>query len=317
MQSNELVDKLTPLLYLGKVTCAQTCWMQYYFNHHLHLQPISKPANLTFGSFCHKIFLEVGLLHSFQAAEAILQDRPDLAEAFNFQPDDKVVEMVQSTSKADKDLALNMLDAFQPVWEAKPRKLLSVEQTVKFPISHLSDFFTHWCVKADMVFEDDEGRWIGDLKTTSAYGPSVAKYYHTAPQTKAYFWILQQLMPDLRGTKIFVVTKKAVRCEVETVLLTDQDKHQAELFVTEAVKEITEHEARSRGLIEHIDGSTEEASDPTRFPRRMTRCLDYFGKECPYIPICIEKIKSQEYLNEVLSNWYKIESPDEHLELES
>lgn len=293
-----LQDELSRLLYLGKVSAMQKCPMMYYWSHHLHLQQAQKPDYLSFGSGFHRAALELGLVYGFPVAEAVLSQRIDLAEALGWKKNMKVLEELGRFSEADRTLMLNMLDVFSAkIKECGIKQILGVEKTVLNDVRHLSKHFDDWCIKIDFLFEDGEGIWAGDLKTTSSYGASTAKYYHSSPQTKTYFYWAQQKMPNLRGTKIFVVTKKAVRCEVETIHLTDRDKYEAELFVGEAIKQI------------------DNIEETKQYSRCMTSCINFMGQECPFIPLCIKPITSQQYLDDLLHNWYKIEDPDDHLEL--
>lgn len=296
--SIHLPDQLTDKMYLSKVSTFQTCPRKYYWQHHLHLQSKDRPSYFTFGSGYHKAVIELGLVYGFPIAEAALQHRFDLFPALGVRPDAKTVEVIQGLAENDRRLMLDMMETFEQRWKAKSREILTTEKSVQYDISHLSPFFKTWVVKADFIFQDDEGLWVGDLKTTAGYGPAVAKYYHSSPQTKTYFWILQQVMPNLRGTKIFVSTKQKVRTEVETILLTDADKYEAELFIGEALRAI------------------DTCEQTAHFPRSMTNCVNSYGQECPYRPLCTQPIKSQAYLDELINNWYRIESPDLHLELE-
>jgi len=200
-----------------------------------------------------------------------------------------------------------MVDAFFDKFESLGvRRVNHTERAVKHNLADLSSRFTDWVVKADFELEFElDGEWVGDLKTTSGYGPAVAKYYHNAPQTKTYFKILQDEKPSLKGTKIFIVTKtKQPRCELETILVTESDKVQAQLFIEQACSKLDTLEARFQQI-----GSA-------AFTRSMTNCIDQLtGRECPYIPICINQIKSQAYLDELLNTWYLNSDPDDHLEL--
>lgn len=298
----ELKDQLSQLLYMGKCMSAQKCEMMYYWQHHLHLQHKHTPDYLTFGSVFHKAALELGLNFGFDVAEAILQHRLDLAKTLGWKQDDKVARLFADVSEADRNLMLIMLDAFAvKIKEAGITQILGVEKTVKYPI--VSPYFTDWCIKIDFLFQDMEGVWAGDLKTTSGYGPATARYYHSSPQTKTYFHIAKKLMPNLRGTKIFVVTKQKVRCEIETILLNNADHYEAELFMEESIKHLNSIE-------------TEYKMYQTPFQRHMSHCINFLGQECPYIPICVKPITSQSYLDDLLHNWYTISNPDDHLELD-
>ena len=303
----QLTDQLTDRLYLGKVMCMQKCPMQYYWQHHLHLQPKTKPDYLTFGSVFHKAALELGLVYSFPIAEAVLNKRIDLAIQLGWKQDQKLIDLFADLSDSTRETMLLMLDAFsEKVAASNIKTILGVEKTVQYDISHLSRFFKTWCIKCDFVFEDEEGLWVGDLKTTSGYGASTAKYYHSSPQTKTYFTIAQKKMPNLRGTKIFVVTKQKIRCEVEPIYITERDVYEADLFIGEAVEALERletHAAREKGM-------------PFAFARHMTHCLNFLGQECPYIPLCIKQVTSKQYLEDLLQNWYEVSSPDDHLELE-
>ena len=297
--------KLTPLLYLSKAGCVQQCPMRYYWQHHCHLTTKTRPEYFRFGSATHKA-VEIGLNYGFPSAEAVLCDRLDLAEQLGAPVDRLHLNDIMESNEKDRNLMLQMVEAFENAWKANGIKtLLSTEYSVQMPLTELgitSKYFTHWVAKADFVFEDMEGVWVGDLKTTSGYGPATAKYYHSSPQTKSYFHILKKRMPKLRGTKIFVVTKQKVRCEVEPILMTDTDHFQAQLFIEESVRHI-----------DQLEDDMAKGQFPSRF---MTSCVNHFGSECPYIPLCINPMKDNEYAHDLINNWYGFESPDKHLELD-
>jgi len=179
------------------------------------------------------------------------------------------------------------------------RRLIHSEQIVLFPLENTS-FLKYWCVKADMEYEDSEGHWIGDLKTTSGYGAATARYYRSSFQTKTYYHVLKTLKPSIRGTKIYVVTKQKVRCEVESVDLTKHDQYQAALFMRAALEEI------------------ERAEKERHFPREGTACENIFGGLCPYLPLCMDPrvYNNPKYVEELVNDWFAQRDPDEHLELD-
>lgn len=301
----QLTDKLTRYMYMSKVSTFQSCPMRYYWQHHLWLQAKQRPSYFTFGSAFHKV-IEIGLKHGFEASELVLEMRQDVLGTLSIQIDEKDLELIKELSETDRKLMLDMLDAFVVKWQSiGVQNILSTEASVKFNVGpgseYNSRFFDNWVAKADFIFQDLEGHWVGDLKTTSGYGAATATYYHQSPQTKTYFYILQSKMPNLRGTKIFPVTKQKIRCECETILITEQDKDQANLFITEAIQAIDEAEANFQA--------------GKMFHRCMTSCVNSFGQSCPYIPICLTTSMTEAYFNDLVENWYSISSPDEHLEL--
>lgn len=302
----EVKDQLSSLLYLGKVSCFQTCPMKYYWLHHLHLKPKSNKACLSFGSLFHQIALEIGLAKdNFRAAEAVLFNRFDLAETLLGDPvDTKIVEAIQEATDDDLKLMQKMLPTFEEAWKAQQvQKIITTEQSYLFPVP--SSVFKHWVVKPDFIYIDQEGLWVGDLKTTQGYGAATAKFYHSAPQTKTYFYFMREYLEELTGlkllgTKIFISTKQKCRTEVEEIRLTTTDMYQAELFVREALTAMSE---------------AERELPYKSFQRNMTKCTSLIEGECPYIPICTQKITNEAYLQDVLTNWYIQETPDKHLEL--
>ena len=292
----------SPNLYMSKVSCFQECPRKYFYRYHLNLDVKERPSYFTFGSAFHKV-VETFPLEGRDKAEALLINDPEMVMSSLLNPDNlHGYQDVLALTPKERELALEMLDSFVPVWQAVDRDLLGCEKSVLLPLADYKDFtnphFTSWVAKADFVFEDSEGLWVGDLKTTSSYGAATAKYYHSSFQTKTYFHVLSQLMTKLRGTKIFVATKKAVRTEVETILINDRDHHQAALFMKEAIAEMS------------------HAIDRDCFPRQCTKCVTAFGQECPYLPLCMEpKANSKAYVDDLVANWFVKRDPDEHLEL--
>jgi hypothetical protein len=271
----------TPLLYNSKISTAQECMAQYWFRYHLQKDTRQRPEYFAFGSDFHRMTLNNGIGSDYGQ---------DGAELWLHQ---------QVMPEPSKKQMLDMADAFFRTWQSQDRLLLEVEKTILHPLAGYTHF-ENWAVKADMVFEDHEGLWVGDLKTTSGYGAATAKYYHNSLQTKTFGYVNKLRYPELRGTKIFVVTKKAIRCEVETIILNDRDYEQAATHMHEAASKI------------------DEAVSLNTFHRSCTSCINFMGRECPYIAICMEPKARMNptYIEDLMTNWYADMNPDDHLELD-
>lgn len=270
------------LLFNSKTADFQSCPAFYFWHQHAHLEGPTRPSYFKFGSDFHVMALKYGLLHGVEAGEHWLVTQPDIAEP-------------------DKMLMLNMYDVFMRVWLSKPRRVISVEESVLFPIDGFTHFDT-WVVKPDAVYEEEDGsKWCMDLKTTSGYGAATAKYYHQSLQTKTFFHVQHELDQTLAGTKIFVATKtKDPRVEVEEIVLNSLDHHQAKTHMQEAATAI------DRAVTDYT------------FPRNCQSCVNFQGKECPYIPLCMDHRvgHGNAHQEDLLANWFKTADPDEHLELE-
>ena len=284
-------------LYNSKINDYQKCPRYAWFRHHLGLRPKDKPRYFTIGSALHKA-AEIGLQEGFDLGLAVtfpdatggLQALRDILKAYDLQD-------LQALTEQELSLINNMYEEFFKTWEATPRTILAIEETMKHPLPP-NPYFTHWTVKADQVFEDSEGVWNGDIKTTSGYGPSTAKQYHDSLQTKTYGRAIKEVYPDLRGAKIFVCTKKAVRCVEETIPFADDDFYAAELHMKAAFEDAIR---------------MEETRD---FPRRCTSCVNTYGHKCEFYPICMERAATNmAYVQDIIKNWYTQSNPDEHLEL--
>lgn len=271
-------DRLTKRLYLGKVSDFQTCPYKYYLKHHLHIGDKQEPTKFKRGNAYHEVIRQY-LAHGKGQAVARLLTLPEQTEE-------------------DKALLLKMLEAFIQIWEViDVKKIITIEHSIQYPISHLTEgIFTNWVIKPDFIFETNTGQWVADHKTTSGYGAATSKYYHDSPQTSSYFYIVNDRYPETIGTKIFVNTTKNPRCFEETILSSRQKKLEAELFIRETCEAMS------------------HAENEQRFPRNMTKCVSVQGGECPYAPICLTG-KNEQYISQLVNEWYVIKNPDDHLEL--
>lgn len=269
------------LLYNGKISDYQSCPRRFYFKHHLNLLESGEPPHFFFGRTFHKC-LEEALL------------KGDEMHA------DRYLEGLDNLSHADKALLLVMKDKFFEVWNTwyERAEIISMETPLEIDLEAyprdpaLPQFYKAFIIKPDIIFKDDEGTWIGDWKTTSGYGAATARYYHEALQTKVYYYGAKIHYPDLKGTKIFVCTKKAPRCEVETIYQSEQGLKEAEDYLKCINFELT------------------SVNHHGTFPKHHTSCINHFGNECPYVPICL---KNQDFTELLNLGYFQRKSPDSHL----
>jgi hypothetical protein len=191
-------------------------------------------------------------------------------------------------------------EAFKRVWTSRKRTFLSAESSVLYP---LEGYFKNWVIKADIVFEEDGKIYVGDVKTTSGYGAATASFYLNSPQTLINNLLLREVIPNVSGTKIFIISKNKKAdplCFEEEVLLTSTDLKKAEWIF--------------KNLVKHCN-NIEEGGTHYQNP---LHCKPFRGSECPYVPIC-------EFLNlnpidiediPFLKEWYETErDPEDYLNI--
>ena len=269
------------LLYMSKIGDLFDCPQKYYWVHHWWLTPKEVPIYLTFGALIHKAIYKTG-------------EAQDLLAGVN--------EIALSPLKEDeKILATFLLQRFQEKYGAlKVKRIIEQEEVRKLPLES-GFYFSNWCVKPDRVVELENGEfWVLEYKTTSGYGAGTASYYHNSVATLSYFYIMEKFFPQVKGTKLIVLTKRGAskkeeeRCIIEDIVLSDSDKKKAESFIKYA-----------HMFAEHIEGGR-------FFYKFQTRCQTPFGGACEYLPLCFGR-KSDAYFKEVVELLFNIKDPDGHL----
>lgn len=274
---------LTPcnnnILYLSKVSTFNECPKKYYWVYHKWLTGKEINPYFAYGTLVHKA-IELTLKGDMQAGLLHI---------------DNAQVSIESRDMAKTHLALFVQTFFQEV-----ATLISTEKSEYLDLeSFTSAYFKKWYIKTDITYSNQEGLWNGDAKTTSGMGASVAKFYHSSIQTLSYLYIGRRLNPGLMGTKIFVLTKtKVPRIHVEPIYYTREMENRIHEFIGDSIRSI------------------EAADEASYYPKRQTSCMQFTGKECEFVPLCFNYSKKEEYETDLIKNWYRIEDPDTHLELE-
>jgi len=187
-------------------------------------------------------------------------------------------------------------------FEALHAEIVEQEKAQFLPLD--SEIFPVFVVKPDRkIRTQDQKIWLCEYKTTAGYGAKTASFYYNSMQTLTYMYVCSLLNPEVYGTKLFVFMKKGAkktaeeRVIIEDIVLTENDKRKAQLFITDAVK------------------FAEKLEREEYFPRFMNNCYSYFGGTYPYIPLCINT-DNPAYIEEATQMFFKVEDPEEHLELE-
>ena len=282
-------EKDTKSLYLSKAKSLWSCPQEYFYKYYLWITERETPSYLTYGSNFHKA-VELYLLQ-------------DVAVAV------KYLESI--SNEVERNQMMVLLDLFIEQWTSKKRTILSSEHSLALPPEYMLTRFDYphpWYGKADFIFEDEDGIWNGDVKTTSGYGASTSAFYHKSLQTCTYFYINKVHMPEIKGTKIFTLTKtKDPKVFEETILLTKKDMSTAEQFISYTVQKV-----------KSLPEVTEAAEiNPTKvFPQNMFNCYPFRGRECPYTPLCrAPEAANNDYFYGTVNSWFCLRDPEEHLEL--
>ena len=256
-------------LFLSKIQTAYECPRKYFHSYHSCLGPKEKPDYFQTGTDFH------------ECVEVLLTEGPE-----------KAYEKAESVSN---EMMFYLKVFAEKFYDLNPA-VLGTERPVIMPINN-NKFFDAWVVKSDSTLQLKNGAlWNGEWKTAGGYGASTARYYYNSLQTLTYNYVIKKHMPDIRGTKLFVVTKtKTPVCHVEDIMISQKDLDRAELFIEDAIEYLTEIEERAE------------------YPRHQTSCTHARQQECMFLPICFEK--NENYVNEIIPNLYSIHDPDAHLEL--
>ncbi|MBT9169200.1 MAG: hypothetical protein DDT19_02554 [Syntrophomonadaceae bacterium] len=273
-------------MFLTKALTLHECFRKYYLSYHAMLQPKATPKPFVIGRIFH-----------------------EMAKTYIEQDVSRAVRLVQTAeiNEDEQDNLLLMLEALVEKFEhgddnlKLPLTILGAEQTVGTTIG---DWV--WYIKTDLTFLEEDRPWKGEYKTTSGYGAATATFYHNSPQTLIYQYLLLQQMPNLVGSKYFIVTKtKAPKCIIEPIFIT-KDKLKWAWHSIQATLSLA---------------STVESEK--LYIRQFSHCKT-LQRECQYYPLCFhynalagkpEEGTSEAYLEEVL-RLYEVRDPEEHLGLE-
>lgn len=219
----------------------------------------------------------------------------------------KVLDTEEFLEQKDKEMLLNMFQVFEERLREGSENLtlpITVLGTEKAISMNINDW--KWYIKADLTFIETMSAWIGEYKTTSGYGPATAAFYHNSPQTFVYQRVAKHHIPELIGTKFFILTKtKEPRCEIESVYIVSDKTKIAEIMMDDTIS-----------FVEKIENDG-------AYERQGTQCKT-LRSECEYLPLCYvwdpilntpEKGVSHLYTKEVLQ-MYTHKDPDDHLGIE-
>lgn len=263
-------------LSLSKAQTYFDCPFKAYLRYHKWITEKEKPSFYVEGTITHKV------IENFFNSRSLYED----------------IEIPSMFEKAQYD---SYFEAFKRVWDSKKRTFFSAESSVKYPLN--LNFFKSWIVKADIVFEEDGKVYVGDIKTTSGYGAATASYYLNSPQTLINNLLLRELMPNIYGTKIFIISKNKKTdplCFEEEVLLSSSDLKKARWIF--------------ENLVKHCDSIEEHKT----YCQNPLHCKPFRGSECPYIPICEFLILNPIEVDNIpfLKEWYETErDPEDYLNI--
>lgn len=276
----ELEPYYAPILFLGKVTDYSECPRKAMHVHQDWVITKEDKPYLVFGIRFHKA-AEMLLGHGLEIALEYIE-----TEVLN--PDDRFMLKTLLYKLAQE---CNLQDITE---------IISLEKTYLLDLTPFnSPIFHSWAIKPDALIRTKDGLFVWEYKTTSSYGASTQRYYHSSMQTKSYYTILKMLFPEIQGTTLFVGTKGTKKdgpmMYREDIRLTSKDMLDAQEFIQTS-----------------IDTITQIVQEDNHYKNYLSCIKAIFG-ECPYIPLCTEK--NPEYLKMLKETWFKLQDPLEHLNL--
>lgn len=279
----------SPFMYLSKAQNLFFCPRKYFYVHHLWLIPKETPQYFRFGTAIHEGIRAMSQDHNLERAIITIADS-DLTEE-------------------EKSLAYYLLEIFHSKYADTFSSSQILFQEIPLLTQVESNYIKNWVVKPDRVVQTpNEDIWLLEYKTTSGYGAATANYYQESMQTLTYFFLSQEkiklLNKNVKGTKLIIFLKKGSKKKDEErvifddIFLTNEDKEKTNQFI---------HDTLS-----YLDFIEEKRF----FPRFATNCHNSFGSKCEYASLCWTQ-GSKGYVKELIDMCFKIECPEDHLELDT
>lgn len=216
--------------------------------------------------------------------------------------EEKALAYTEQFEADTKKKYIEMLDAFRRTFKPNEKEIISVETPITYGIK--SKHFKSFIVKADMIFKENGNLFFADLKTTSKYGMATSAHYLNSLQIIIYYYILNQIYPNNKGTKIYVVRAplktQPATCFEETIIFNTNDIKRAEKILQSIIQQIDKIEKKKK------------------YEKNYYHCKQFAGRECEYYNICYEMDAKKKNLDEVLNRfmeigYIKIEDTEEYL----
>ncbi len=263
-----------PILFYSASKDLWECPRRFYYSYVLGLQPKGPPPSyLTYGAEVHDgVNVLISLLPS-----------PEKVEKFLFYKKEDLEEK-------DLDYSLWLEHVKLTVdWLSENTKNVQYGIPVYEELPHCI-----WTGEADLLFEIEGELWLGEIKTTSGYGSSIARLYMEEPQVWSYLYFLRKKYPELKGFYLLALPKvKEPILHPERVLLQKWKLDQIEGYIDSTIKMYTFFH------------------EEDFWPQNLNACFKYWG-ECPYFILCQYPQSSEEYQDLILQSFDKVD-PLDHL----
>jgi len=269
-----MIDQLHTLFFT-KAKDLHTCEQLYYWRYHRHLIPKTKSPALTRGGYVHAVMHRAITLRKEDSSLF-----PDAALGLALITEEGGYPMTEEVSQEAKNMSLALWQSLHSYEVVESELVLNLS----LPHGYV------WKVKLDSIIALPDGMWQGEYKTTATYASNIKRLYHSGIQPFVYLHVARQSGWDLKGTKMFVVSKK--ESAVEDVIATPEQLSQAERFISETQKKL------------------ERVEECGEFSRNRTQCVTFLF-ECPYRSLCLEKAQ-EKYVEDVVNLLYDVESPLAH-----
>lgn len=255
------------------------CPRKFYYSHEKGLKPATPPpASLRYGKA-----VDDGICVSLELSKISVQKLEEYHQHMKLQLEQEELPFDMWQVHVSEVL----------LWLEEHAKLEEVQYGVPVQVE-LPPFL--WLGEADMLIPLKDGQlWLGEVKTTSGYGPSTQRYFMDDPQVWSYLWALLKKEPSLKGFILFVLTKtKDPKLHVEWVPLRKTKLLQVERYIYDTLKLYMFYK------------------DANYWPQNRGACVKLWG-ECEYYILCEYPETSKEY-EELCSQSFIQEDPFAHLE---
>ena len=279
-------DKQT--LFLSKAFTAWECPRKFHWIYNLWLAPKEESPALRRGRIAHSISATASRLRQKGL------DR-DTALALGIAEDKEIMQITEDERAEISGHVFAIWDKIQD------RKVTEVEKVLTFN----PDYPWIWKGRVDFI-EEENGFWIGEIKTTSSYSSTIQRLYHKGIQPWVYLYIFTKLYQErARGIRMYVSSRpsreaqKALGippgiqyCTVEEIPIQEHMLEYAWKFMMD-----------SASYISGLDVNLQNRS----------ACQTFMG-ECPYLLLCDPHVTPESlHFQDLVTQMFKKEDPEEHL----
>lgn len=183
----------------SSTTTARTCWKKYYWRYEEHLQPVTKPIQLSQGRIIHEAF------DKFYKGVPEKEVTQYIIDTYNLELS-KAEYVDQEQLETAKYTALGMWLGY-PHQKRLQYSVVGSERDFSVPIGH----GLRLCGKIDRTLEKQGTLWVGEMKTSGDYEANFTRRAENSYQATAYVYAMRKLGYNVQGVIYDVIKKPSLR----------------------------------------------------------------------------------------------------------